>query len=347
MDVERGRLLLAAGRYRQALEAARAALVDDPHDDDALLLLARANLRLGDFREALRAAEAVAGGAHPADVHVVRALSLDGLGRRRQALAAALEATRAAPEWAGAHIVVAEVARSSRRHRRTAWDAAAQACRLAPEDAEAHATMGSVALTRRRSDVAERAFREALRLDPSHAGARHGLGVVQTERGSFGPAADSFVAALRTDPSASGSRTNLHGLVLRWVRRPHTGTWYTALMLVVLYGAVPQWYWLRALVTGAAVAALVWWTRRALTTLSTGTGVVLWRAVRGSWFASVWSGCVAVAVVATALAGLLPPVGVLLNVAATCLLLAVVVLLVGCASSWIGAGLGRLTGGRT
>ena len=63
MDVERGRLLLAAGRYRQALEAARAALVDDPHDDDALLLLARANLRLGDFHEALRAAEAVSGGA--------------------------------------------------------------------------------------------------------------------------------------------------------------------------------------------------------------------------------------------------------------------------------------------
>ena len=177
---------------RQALEAARAALVDDPHDDDALLLLARATLRLGDFHEALRAAEAVSGGASPADVHVVRALSLDGLGRRRQALAAALEATRAAPEWAGAHIVVAEVARSSRRHRRTAWDAAAHACRLAPDDANAHATMGSVALTRRRSDVAERAFREALRLDPSHAGARHGLGVVQTERGAFGPAADSF-----------------------------------------------------------------------------------------------------------------------------------------------------------
>jgi tetratricopeptide (TPR) repeat protein len=345
VSTERGELLLSSGRYREALEVAYRALSENPFDDDAQLLGARAHLRLGDHHAALRDAEAVAARSpHDLQAHAVRAGALSELGRHEEALAAAIETTRLAPMWHGAHMTVAAVADRTKGRRELAWQAASRACELAPLDADAHAMMGSVALSWKRFDVAERALLEALRLDPEHVDARHDLGVVRLQQGSYGGAADSFASTLRADPSVEVARRNLQHLVLRWLQRTHLGAWGAWFLLRIALAA--DSYPARLVVGAVAAAALVWWTRRTLAPLGAQLRVVMWRVVRSSWVATVWFACVMLSLLGNALAAVLPPVGALTSVAASAVLGTGAALLVGCLVSWAGVAAGRLGGRR-
>lgn len=342
MSVERGELLLSSGRYREALELAHRRLASDPYDDDAQLLSARAHLRLGDEHAALRDADAVAArNPHDLGAHSVRAGALAALGRHDEALAAAVETTRIAPTWHGSHLTVAAVADRMKGRGDLAWQAAARACELAPLDPDTHAMMGSVALSWKRFDVAERALLEALRLDPEHVDARHDLGVVRLQQGSYGGAADSFASTLRADPSVEVARRNLQHLVLRWLQRTHLGAWVAWFLL--RFALAAESYPARLVIGAVAAGVLVWWTRRTLAPLGARLRVVMWRVVRSSWVATVWFACVALALLGVALTALLPPP--LDGVAVIAMLATGGALLVGCLTSWIGVGVGRLRPG--
>lgn len=345
MSVDRGEMLLSSGRYREALEAAHRVLASDPFDDGAQLLAGRAHLRLGDPHAALRDADQVAARApHDLQAHAVRASALAELGRYDDALAAAIETTRIAPSWHGSHLTVAAVADRMPDRRQIAWQAASRACELAPLDADTHAMMGSVALSWKRFDVAERALLEALRLDPEHVDARHDLGVVRLQQGSYAGAADSFSSTLRADPTVEVARRNLTHLVLRWLQRTHLGAWGCWFVLRIATGL--DSYPGRLVVGLVAAAALAWWTRRTLAPLGGQLRVVLWRVVRSSWVATVWFGCVMLALLGNALTAFLPPVGPLPSVTVVALLVTGAALLVGCLVSWAGVAAGRLGGRR-
>ncbi len=334
--LERGELLLQSGRYAEARRVAVEALAHDPYDVEALLLRARAHLRLEQYDDALLdAGQALR--QHPSLVqaHGVRAAALLETGRHEEALDAAIETTRLAPDWAPAHLTVATVADRVPGKGQIAWDAASHACTLAPLDADTHAMMGSVALTWQRFDVAERALLEALRLDPQHLQARHDLGVVRLRRGGYGEAASSFVSTLKDDPTQHVARQNLEGVVLRWVQRTHLGMWgvwwFVRLFVAaqVPLGAAVVWL--------LGVVLLVWWTRRTVITLAGDLRVVLWRVLRSSWLASLWFGCVLVAAVGTTVAALVPVEGVAIG----SVLVAGLALLVGCLASWVRLGWAR------
>ncbi len=333
----RAEMLLDARRYEEAVRAAGEALASEPFDVEAQLVRARANLRLERFRETLQDVDDVLV-REPSDVqaHGVRAAALLGLKRGDEALAAAIETTRLAPGFAGAHLTVAAVADQLKGRGQIAWDAASRACELAPLDADAHATMGSVALSWKRLDVAERALLEALRLDPQHTGARHDLGVVRFDSGSYGEAAAGFVSSLKDDPGLGVARQNLEGVVLRWIQRTHLGMW--AVWFVVRICVAAQVQVAAAVVWAIGVALLVWWTRRTVSTLAGDLRVVLWRVLRSSWLASSWFGCVVVAAVGTTLAALVPVVAV----SVTGLVVGGLALLVGCLASWVRLGARRV-----
>lgn len=332
----RAEMLLDARRYEEALRAAGEALASDPFDVEAQLLRARANLRLERHREALHDADAVLS-REPSEIqaHAVRAGALVGLKRGEEALVAAIETTRLAPTWPGAHLTVAAVADRVRGRGQIAWDAANRACELAPLDPDTHAMMGSVALSWKRLDVAERALLEALRLDPQHTEARHDLGVVRFNSGSYGEAAAGFASSLKDDPGLGIARQNLEGVVLRWIQRTHLGIWAVWFLVRIFVsvqvplGAAVVW------LLGAAL--LVWWTRRTVSTLAGDLRVVLWRVLRSSWLASLWFGCVVVAALGTTVAALFP----VLSVAVAGLVVAGLALLLGCLASWVRLGWSR------
>src|SRR5688572_24860347 len=97
--VERAHKLIEWGRYRDALPELQIALSLDPDHYPALCLLAQAHLAIDDFQESLKWADrAIASQPEDEWGYRLRAVALHTLGRKRDALDAAHEASRLAPE---------------------------------------------------------------------------------------------------------------------------------------------------------------------------------------------------------------------------------------------------------
>ena len=184
----RAQALLDAGRPAAARDAAARLLAAHPDDAGALVLLGRAELALGGFASAAawgqQAAAADPEGAEGSDGEaglLLAACAWTAAGRRPEAVAAAVRATRCAPgSWrAWAQLAVSGAAGG--RAGAGARAAARRAVRLAPQEPEAHLAL-AVALRPTLPWRARPALAAALRLDPQHPVAHVDLGLVELAR---------------------------------------------------------------------------------------------------------------------------------------------------------------------
>jgi tetratricopeptide (TPR) repeat protein len=90
-----------------------------------------------------------------------------------------------------------------------AEDESRRACTLAPASAECHYTLGSVLREQGRLDEAASEYRNAISFDPKHSYAYSGLGRIQLDKGSVAEAAENFRRAIDNN---SGNSTAHFGL---------------------------------------------------------------------------------------------------------------------------------------
>lgn len=243
--------LLELSRHREALDAVRTLLAEEP---DAALLhgqASRALTGLGDHRGALEAAGRAAALA-PAWpwAHRLCATALLELGRPQEAARAAHEAVRLQPDRAVNHEVYAQVLVDAPGGLPTAWLAALHAVRLAPDDAGSHFTVGYVAGRRRDARTAIEAYRRTLAIDPEHATALHNLALLESGT-SLRRRADGLAGALRLDPQ----RRAFHATADAWADRVVRRAWLGSLA-ALLVAALTGWGGLAGLVLLG-----LWWRR--------------------------------------------------------------------------------------
>jgi len=142
-----------------------------------------------------------AGALNPADDWPYRLAStaLLSLGRGQEALSAATEARRLAPDFWRSHVCLAQAAVAA-GERDLANEAVTQALAIGPDEADVQFTAGKVALGR--GDLARaRAHQQAaLAIDPGHSGAINELGRISLRERDASRAAGYFLRAARSAP---------------------------------------------------------------------------------------------------------------------------------------------------
>jgi tetratricopeptide (TPR) repeat protein len=217
--LERARLLLAAGRYPDALAFAQQSMASRPGDPDPLIVAAWAENGLRRFDEAESAARAAISAspslpeAHRVLVAVLtnRAYATRGLarGRRgRQAISAANVLVGLAPNSASSYLTMIDACVAAQEPRK-AVAASDIALRMAPSSAHTWLLRARAARCAYDFQVAESAIREALRLEPDNYLANNELGMILRLRGRTTEALQQFQSTASMDPVARPARANL------------------------------------------------------------------------------------------------------------------------------------------
>jgi predicted Zn-dependent protease len=210
-DVERARLLLAAGQCADAREAARQHLADDPTDFDAHLIASEASLDLGDADGCADHAQAALAAAprHP-DALRLLAHGAVGSGHFDKGRAAAADAVEIDPDAWQSHATFALVELTTPNPRLdAALRAARQAVQMAPRESTTHHVLGQVLLKRRRNKAAAAAFRAALAIDPQNPGVRWGLADALLRSERPGAALNEFAQLASEDPGQGAHSHNV------------------------------------------------------------------------------------------------------------------------------------------
>ena len=134
-------------------------------------------------------------------------------GRLATAEAGYREVLSAAPEFPGAALNYALLARATGRLG-LALDLAGRAVASQPKEAAAHATLGNLLLEGERTGDAVAAFRTALALDPSHVNARFNLGGALRRSGEPEAAVTEFRRLVERFPEDPDFRIALGGALL-------------------------------------------------------------------------------------------------------------------------------------
>lgn len=208
------------GRWRDAASELGRVLAGAPQSAEALCLLAQCQLQLGDDHAARRAIESALAVA-PDDewAHRLHSLALQRLGMHREAVAAAWEAVRLAPQIADTHSRYAAALLQLGGPPDVARAAADRAVELAPHSPGAHVVQGVAAGCQGRVAEERDAYRRALALDPTHATALSNLAAIDANRGRLGGAARFLTAALRNDPHHASALALLDVVGVRLLRR--------------------------------------------------------------------------------------------------------------------------------
>ncbi len=206
---ERAGLLIELRRPEMAVRLLRDVLPAHTDRPDLWGQLAVALLAADRPQEALAAAEERLRLA-PDDEwgHRLRGAALTQLGRHQEAIQAAADSVRLGPlDW-HTHLALA-LALAAAGQWKPAWPVALHAVRLAPQESEAHSAVGLVAIGRGDWRRAEAAYRHVLSIDPGDALARSNLALVALGRGRAAQAVDGSADAVAADPGADLPRRNL------------------------------------------------------------------------------------------------------------------------------------------
>jgi tetratricopeptide (TPR) repeat protein len=320
LELRRAELLLAAGRYAEALRRAQELIARLPGEELPFVLAARAELGLQRYEDAQRSAEAAIG-LEPslAVAHRVRALALTAQARKARARSssaakaenAGREAVRLAPDAAPGYWVLADALLVG-RHIREAISVIDHAVELAPDHPESWRFRSRAARQARDHLVAEADCREALRLDPENASAANELGVVMKARGRSAMSLQQFVGALALDPSSDSARRNLINYGRKYV--------YFAVLILLCPMAIfwPLWFvcsngltiglfrwdWSKPRAERCSIAIALWMSRRRpdsgrRRSVAPGTAIVYYR-IRTFWLGLfvVFAGAVIAVVIA-------------------------------------------------
>lgn len=253
--------LLDHGDAEGAAAQLAAMLADDPDDVSALLTMARAQLRLKSFDNALAAAlRGVELAPDRGYAHYILSLVFTTVGRHPEAIRAAGQAAMLEPHNADRHdrLAWALLGAGGKAQLPAAGNAAQLAVSLAPNVAKFRITYGEVAVRSGKRDLARKAFGDALALEPENATALHAIGVLDVAMGNewnlgrIARGAEGLASALRADPRSQNSRLMLEIGLRRFLSR--TG----ALLVIPAYVGFRLAHD-RFLVTGRclAVAALL------------------------------------------------------------------------------------------
>lgn len=198
--VQRAQLLAELGRYDEAGAELGFAIVLEPDNARALVVLARVHLAADRATEALAAAEAaVAAAPDETSPLVARALALTDQRRFGEAAQVADQLLARWPVDAYAQRSAAAILGEARNGQQ-ALDAAWRAVQLAPEEPEGHLVLGLVAARLELFGLAEQAYREALRLEPALAQAGEDVGIIRLERRRYSQALARLAELAAAEP---------------------------------------------------------------------------------------------------------------------------------------------------
>jgi tetratricopeptide (TPR) repeat protein len=216
-ELARASAMLDVRRFDEASALLARIVAAEPESSRAWCLMARAHL-----------------GADPSDEwpHRLASNALVHLGNYPDALRAAQEACRLEPGYWQTHVCLAQAALAARRLD-TAADAAARARALAPGEPDVHFLSGKVSLGR--GDLADARLHQerALALDPSHSGAMNELGRIRLRRHDAAGAIRHFISAARATPDERIYSRNIDVVILRTVSR--TIYVFTLIALILIW----------------------------------------------------------------------------------------------------------------
>lgn len=209
--LKRARILIGQSRYELAEQELRRALLDDPNQAEAHMLLSMClasgpRERLGEAEQAARRAVHLAPDVPYVHSNLARILALAD--RLKEARESADEAIRLDPNDVYHHSVLALVFYRGQRWQETA-DAAMQGLRLDPEDQDC-LNIRSAALTNMgRGAEAAVAIEAALKQNPMNATAHANSGWTSLRARQYKEALEHFKEALRIDPEHEWAKEGL------------------------------------------------------------------------------------------------------------------------------------------
>ncbi|MCI0688138.1 MAG: tetratricopeptide repeat protein [Sporichthyaceae bacterium] len=271
-SLARIRALVETRRWAEARQHLTSVLSASPDSAPALCLLAQCELGLQQPEAARRAAAAAIAAAPDEEWgHRLHALALSQLGRHDQAIAAATEAVRLAPDLSSSHWVLGHALLGSPTRAKEAYPVAQRVVALDPHDADGFVLLGLAADKHKRRDEERAAYHKALELDPDNAAAMNNLAAMDLNRGRLGRAARQVTAALQMDPHEQVLRANLDQLALRLLGRLLNAMLLSGFVLLLTIAAessgdLPTW-WPRAIAGTlllATYATIAWLTLRHL-----------------------------------------------------------------------------------
>ena len=203
-----GDVLMALGRYREALARYEAALALEPQLATALYSSAAALRALGRFEEALTRARAALALQPTAQAYFQQAGALRDLGRFSEAVASFDQAIALEPNYVEAHtgrgIALGQLQRNPE-----ALASFERAIALRPAAAELHNNQGNMLRRLRRLPEALASFERAIALEPDLAMAYNNRGLVLQALRRYEEAAASCERALALQPDFADAHNNL------------------------------------------------------------------------------------------------------------------------------------------
>ena len=203
-----GDVLMALGRYREALARYEAALAREPQLATALYASAAALRALGRFEEALTRARATLALQPTAHAYFQQAGALRDLGRFSEAVASFDQAIALDPNYVEAHtgrgIALGQLQRNTE-----ALASFERAIALRPAAAELHNNQGNMLRRLRRLPEALASFERAIALEPDLAMAYNNRGLVLQALRRYEEAAASCERALVLRPDFADAHNNL------------------------------------------------------------------------------------------------------------------------------------------
>lgn len=232
---EQAYALHSLGRHDEAKALLARRLAEDPDDGRAWVQLARCHLSLREYAEVITTTgEALRADPEDWDALIVRTYGLRRTSRRDEALAAAREAVRLAPESSSAHVALSEAVMAWQERWPEAFAVAEQAVRLGPEYTGAYYGLWKASLVVGRADARDFAIRQTLRLDPEDPWALEEFANMQNAAKDVRlPAkASAYADALTADPGSALLRAKLDLTVFRMLR----GTRWLAVLSLCIAG---------------------------------------------------------------------------------------------------------------
>lgn len=246
-QLQRAEVLLSVRRFADAAALAYEVAAEAPGDPWPCLVVARAELALGNNQRAEEAAAAaIRYSPDLAVAHRLLAVARINSGYQesvrfvrsqcgRSAVDPANRAVALEPQEVAGYWTLAQ-ATAMAGHLKAAKAAADQAVRLAPQVAESWRVRAQVARRIGDTKVAEACAREALRLDPQSYAAGNELGLVLERSGKTSQSLGQFANTAAQDPTQGPARSNM-------LRHSKQMTYMLALVLTCPLAIVfPLWF---------------------------------------------------------------------------------------------------------
>lgn len=206
---------LRRGAADEALDAARAAVAEQPQDPTAQRLLAMSQRLAGDAEAAIATIDHAIGLApEDAELHFARAGMLLQARQLDAAQSALARSIGLDPNLFPAYIVQAQLA-LGRGDLDEAERIARTVARIAPNHPQVAAIDGTIALRRGDADRALAILSEAAGRDPEEPQLRHALGFAYLAKGHFAFAEQAFRSMLERDPQSHALRALVADVVRR------------------------------------------------------------------------------------------------------------------------------------